>query len=61
MSSTMSMLVWHLDREDGGDSGRCRLLAREGEIIGGYPEVRLTGFRGSVVRLGLPHTKGWGR
>jgi hypothetical protein len=57
----MALLVWHLDRDDGGNSGRSRLLAMEREIIRGYPEVRLTGFRGSVVRLSLPHTKGWGR
>jgi hypothetical protein len=59
--SCVALLVWKLGREDGGDSGRIRLLARKREIIGGYPKVGLTGFRGSVVRLSLPHANGWGR
>jgi hypothetical protein len=59
--SYVVLLVCNLGREDGGDSGRSRLLAREREIIGGYPEVGLTGFRGSIVGLSLSHAKRWGR
>jgi hypothetical protein len=59
--SHVSLFVRCLNREDPRNSGSGGLLARKREVVRRNSEMGLTRLRGSVVRLSLCHTDGWGR